>query len=63
MDAAMVSGILTQVKDKKVTLAVDDGTATYETELPEFGIQDWVVNHLGTLLQCKIVDGVIVEAF
>ena len=61
MDAAIVAGMLTQVKDNKVTLSDEDGTTTYDTELTEFKDQDWVTMHLGMRLQCKVVDGVIVQ--
>ncbi len=61
MDAALAAGKLTQVKDNRVTLEDDNSITTYETELDEFKDQNWVMDNLGKWLQCKVIDGQIVE--
>jgi len=57
----MVGGKLTQVKDNQVTLNDGESISTYETELPQFKNQQWVVAHLGQWVQCKVIDSQIVE--
>lgn len=61
MDAAMVSGKLTQVKDNQVTLEDDNSIKTYQTELDLFQDEKWVMETLGRWLECKVINGQIVQ--
>jgi len=61
VDASVVDGRLTQVKDNEVTLTDGESTSTYKTELAEFKNEQWVVDTLGQWIRCKVVDRQIVS--
>ena len=61
LDVAMVGGRLTQVKGNRVTLDGNESISTYETELPEFESEEWIVEHLGEWVECKVVGRQIIE--
>ena len=61
MDAEVIIAKFTQVQDNRVTLEDDNIIRTCDTELALFKDQNWVKENLGNWLQCKVVEGQIVE--